>query len=102
HRLAQRDRRQSPEHAGEHDALAAEPAGDGSDERHAKPRHHAEGLAGHHGVSVHVEVMSFILALLVFVTNERSGNVTVLKDDRPVTTFAAGTRPRGIVMSPDG
>ena len=41
------------------------------------------------------------LGQAVFVTNERSGNVSVIRDNRVIATFPAGTRPRGIVLSPD-
>ncbi len=41
---------------------------------------------------------------LVFVSNERSGDVTVIDGttDAPVATFKVGKRPRGIHATPDG
>ena len=41
---------------------------------------------------------------LVFVSNERSGDVTVIdgKSDEVVATFPVGKRPRGIHATPDG
>src|SRR5439155_22886521 len=41
---------------------------------------------------------------LVFVSNERSDDVTVIdgKTDAVVTTFPVGKRPRGIHATPDG
>ncbi len=41
---------------------------------------------------------------LVFVSNERSGDITVIDGatDAVVTTFKAGKRPRGIHATPDG
>src|SRR5262249_17024404 len=40
---------------------------------------------------------------LVFVSNERSGDVTVIDDtDAVVATFPVGKRPRGIQATPDG
>ncbi|MGC2352809.1 MAG: hypothetical protein WA496_05375, partial [Candidatus Udaeobacter sp.] len=41
---------------------------------------------------------------LVFVSNERSGDVTVIdgESDAVVATFAVGKRPRGIHATPDG
>src|SRR3989442_8459991 len=41
---------------------------------------------------------------LVFVSNERSGDITVIDGatDAVVTTFKAGKRPRGIHAAPDG
>jgi YVTN family beta-propeller protein len=41
------------------------------------------------------------IALLVFVTNERSGDVSVIKDNRVVATIKAGARPRGIIAHGD-
>ena len=40
-------------------------------------------------------------ALLLYVTNERAGTVSVIdaKTDAVVNTFSVGTRPRGIVAS---
>src|SRR3954453_981231 len=40
----------------------------------------------------------------VFVTNERSGDVTVIdpRDNQVVATIPVGKRPRGICASPDG
>src|SRR5436190_11269863 len=38
----------------------------------------------------------------VFVTNERAGTLTVIKDNKVTATVRVGTRPRGIVLSPDG
>src|SRR6516165_3402553 len=41
---------------------------------------------------------------LVFVSNERSGDVTVIDGttDNVIGTFAVGKRPRGIHATPDG
>src|SRR5437899_12908263 len=41
---------------------------------------------------------------LVFVSNERSGDVTVIDGatDAVITTFPVGKRPRGIHATPDG
>src|SRR5712691_4538563 len=41
---------------------------------------------------------------LVYVSNERSGDVTVIdgNNDEVVATFAVGKRPRGIHATPDG
>ena len=41
---------------------------------------------------------------LVFVSNERSGDVTVIEgaSDAIVATFPVGKRPRGIQAAPDG
>jgi DNA-binding beta-propeller fold protein YncE len=39
---------------------------------------------------------------LVCVSNERSGDVTIIRDDRTVATIPVGKRPRGIHAGPDG
>lgn len=43
-------------------------------------------------------------AATVFVTNERAGMLTAIdpRTDKVVGTYRAGTRPRGIALSPDG
>src|SRR5690348_1064752 len=41
-------------------------------------------------------------AYLVCVSNERSGDVTILRDGRSLATIPVGKRPRGIHPSPDG
>ena len=40
----------------------------------------------------------------IFVTNEASGDITVIDvaEQRVITTIAVGKRPRGIRLSPDG
>ena len=45
--------------------------------------------------------IAILLAARVFVTSERAGTVTVI-DGVKTKAIAVGTRPRGIVLSPDG
>jgi PQQ-dependent catabolism-associated beta-propeller protein len=45
--------------------------------------------------------LAVLLAARVFVTSERAGTLTMI-DGATVKTIAVGTRPRGIVLSPDG
>src|SRR3954453_22379256 len=42
--------------------------------------------------------MWFLLALRLYVSNEASGDVTVIEDGKPVATIAVGQRPRGIKL----
>ena len=47
--------------------------------------------------------MTALLFALVFITNERAGTISVIdaQTDRVVSTFAVGTRVRGMAVSPD-
>src|SRR3954469_19266400 len=53
-------------------------------------------------VAINVEAAAELPEYLVCVSNERSGDVTVIKDGKPIATIPAGKRPRGIHASPDG
>lgn len=64
---------------------------------------------GRPGAAIAVEcgAMLLLLALLcapyrVFVSNEGSGDVTVIEGEAPVARIAVGRRPRGIKLGPDG
>ena len=41
-------------------------------------------------------------AYIVCVSNERSGDVSILRDGKVTSTIPVGKRPRGIHASPDG
>ena len=39
---------------------------------------------------------------MVCVSNERSGDLTIIRDGKAVATIPVGKRPRGVHASPDG
>ena len=53
-------------------------------------------------IAINVEVVAKLPAYIVCVSNEKSGDVTVIKDGKSVATIPVGKRPRGIHASPDG